>query len=382
MKVIIAGGGIGGLTTAIALQQRGITCEVYDAAPSNKALGAGIMLAPNAMNVFDKLGVGNALRARGAVARQFYIKYYKGDVLQHIDSSILQQKFGSASYGIHRAALQQELIKAVNRPVHWGKRCIRVQQAAAGVTAYFEDGTTVGGDVLVGADGIRSVIREQHVAHARYRYSGQTCWRAIVPVNLPEREAAEAAEVWGGGNGLRAMCMQVGPQQVYFWMTKRMPAGLTITPEEALAFIKKELHHFPKYMHDVMEHLRPEALIHSDLYDIAPMRQWYNGRIVLLGDAAHATTPNLGQGAGQAIEDAYVLAKWLATEKNIATAFEQYRRQRIKRVHMLVNTSWQLARITNWKGPLLAALRNTLLKSVPAGMASKQIDLVYGVQLE
>ncbi|WP_119080466.1 FAD-dependent monooxygenase [Chitinophaga alhagiae] len=382
MKVIIAGGGIGGLTTAIALQQRGITCEVYDAAPANKALGAGIMLAPNAMTVFDKLGVGHALRAHGAVARQFYIRYYKGDVLQHIDGSLLQQKFGSASYGIHRAALQQQLIEAVQTPVHWGKRCTRAEQTAEGVTVHFEDGTTASGNVLVGADGIHSVLREQHVAKARYRYSGQTCWRAIVPVNLPEREAAEASEVWGNGNGLRAMCMQVGPQQVYFWMTKRMPAGLKIPPEEALAFIKKELRHFPGYMHNVMEHLQPEALIHSDLYDIAPMRQWYNGRIVLLGDAAHATTPNLGQGAGQAIEDAYVLAKWLATEKNITSAFEKYQRQRRKRVHMLVRTSWQLARITNWKGPLLAALRNTLLKSVPAGIAEKQIDLVYGVQLD
>lgn len=382
MKVIIAGGGIGGLTTAIALQQRGIRCEVYDAAPVNKPLGAGIMLAPNAMNVLDKLGAGDAIRSHSVLASHLFIRNHKGGILKYIDYNTLQEKFGNASYMIHRAALQQQLMKAVGTPVQWGKRCIRAEQTDKGITAYFEDGTSATGDVLVGADGIRSVIREQYIAPARYRYSGQTCWRAIVPVSLPAADIHSMSEIWGDGNGLRAMCTQAGKDQVYFWMTKRMPAGLKIAPEEALQLIKKELNDFPGYIHGVLQHLQPETLIHSDLYDIAPIRRWYNGRIVLLGDAAHATTPNLGQGACMAIEDAYVLAKCLANEKNVSAAFEAYRIQRIRRVHKVVSLSRSMAWLTNWKRPLLPALRNMFIKSIPAFISGKQFRFLYGVQLD
>lgn len=382
MKVIIAGGGIGGLTTAIALQQRGITCTVYDAAPANKALGAGIMLGANAMNVFDKLGIGNTLREQGVLFGQLNIASYKGTILQSINNNLLHEKYGSATYAIHRAALQQQLINTLYTPVQWGKRCIKVEQDENSVTAYFDDGTTATGDVLVAADGVRSIIREQHVVKARYRYSGQTCWRAIVPVNLPAAEMAATSEVWGRGNGLRAMFTQVGPGQVYFWVTKCLPAGRQIPPEEALALIRHELRDFPGYMQTLLQHLQPGALIHSDLYDIAPLHQWYKGRIVLLGDAAHATTPNLGQGAGQAIEDAYVLAKCLSLEKNIASAFEKYRHLRMKRVHTLVNLSWKIAKATNWKNPLMVALRNGIMKNIPAGAAARQLEFIYGVQLD
>ena len=382
MKVLIAGGGIGGLTTAIALQQRGITCEVYDAAPSNKPLGAGIMLGANAMNVFDKLGIGNALRQRSMLFRKMHIASYKGTILQTIDNQVLQEKYGSATFAIHRAALQGQLLESLQAPVHWGKRFTHATQTGTGVTAHFDDGTSATGDVLIGADGIRSTVREQHVTQARYRYSGQTCWRATVPIDLPEQERAASSEVWGPGNGLRAMYTQVGPAQVYFWMTTCMPAGSQVPPDEALALIRSSLREFPGYMQTVLQHLQPAALIQSDLYDIAPLHQWYNGRIVLMGDAAHATTPNLGQGAGQAIEDAYVLAKWIAHEKTPAAAFAGYTAQRMRRVHRIVDLSWKIARATNWKNPLMVAFRNGIMKNMPAGAAAKQMAFIYGVQLD
>lgn len=382
MKVLIIGGGIGGLTTAIALQQRGIACEIFDAAPSNKPLGAGIMLGANAMNVYNKLGLGGVLRDHGVLFRQLNIMTYKGSLLQTLDNKILEEKYGAATYAIHRAALQQQLINAAPVPVQWGKRFIRAVQTATGVTAHFEDGSTATGDILVGADGIRSAVREAHVTKARYRYSGQTCWRATVAITLPEAEQAATSETWGPGNGVRAMYTQVGPNQVYFWMTKRMPAGTQPTPEASLQLIKSTLHNFPGYMQTVLQHLRPNTLIHSDLYDIAPLHQWVNGRIVLLGDAAHATTPNLGQGAGQAIEDAYALARCLATEKDIASATEKYCALRMKRVHTLVNIAWNLARATNLRNPLLIALRNGVMRNMPKRMADKQMDFIFGVQLD
>lgn len=382
MKVLIIGGGIGGLTTAIALQQQNIACEIFDAAPCNKPLGAGIMLGANAMKVYHRLGIADALSGHGVQFQKMNIMTYKGSVLQTIENEILEKKYGAATYAIHRAALQQQLINAAPVPVQWGKRFVNAVQNKNSVTAYFEDGSTATGDLLIGADGIRSVVREKHVANARYRYSGQTCWRATVALTLPEAERAVTSEIWGPGNGLRAMYTQVGPQQVYFWMTKCMPAGTARTPEAALQLIRSELRDFPGYMQILLQHLQPDTLIHSDLYDIAPLHQWVNGRIVLLGDAAHATTPNLGQGAGQAIEDAYVLARCLSKEQDIKLALEKYCNLRMKRVHGLVNMAWNLARATNLSNPLLVALRNGLMKCTPRAITEKQMDFIFGVQLD
>lgn len=383
MKVIIVGAGIGGLTTAIALQQRGIAYEIYDGAPGNQPLGAGITLGVNAMRVYDRLGISDAIRAVATLPSYLNICTDKGAVLQSIHNLSLEQQFGTGTYGIHRATLQQLLLDHVEQPVQWGRRCVSVSATAHEALVHFEDGHTATGTVVIGADGIRSVVRQSYISKGRYRYSGQTCWRAIVPIDLPAQEQVTASEVWSNrGDGLRAMYMQVGPQQVYFWMTKRLPAGSSWAAEKALVFIREQLKDFPDHMSSVLTALHPEQLIHSDLYDLAPIGQWYKGRVVLLGDAAHATTPNLGQGACQAIEDAWTLAHCMATAGGYEAAFAQYQRRRLARAHKVVNMSWQLARVTNWKGRLLTGLRNGLMKNMPERMMKKQLDFMFGVALE
>lgn len=382
MKVIIIGAGIGGLTLAIALQQKNIAYEIYDAAPGNKAVGAGIMLGTNAMKVYDRLGLSATLEGRGALPERYSIRDHKRNVLKVIDNKMLLERYHHASLLIHRAALQDELINAVEAPIHWGKKCVEVVQSATQVTIRFEDGSVVSGDILVGADGIRSTVREQCVVKAQYRYSGQTCWRAIIPIDLPLEEQRETAEVWGGGNGLRASYGQVGPQQVYFWMTKQMPAGSVFTPEAAVAYIKTSLASFEGYMQTVLQHLSADTLIHSDLYDIKPIERWHQDRVVLLGDAAHATTPNLGQGASQAIEDAYMLARCLATSPGYAKAFAAYQQKRMGRAVKIVSMSRGLSMLTNLKCKISVWFRNQLMKRMPAGMAERQMAFLYDVNLD
>jgi 2-polyprenyl-6-methoxyphenol hydroxylase-like FAD-dependent oxidoreductase len=382
MKVIIIGAGIGGLTLAIALQQQGIACEIYDAAAGNKAVGAGIMLGTNAMKVYDRLGIAAPLQARGIVPESYFIRDYKWNILKTIDNKIMKERYGHASLLLHRAALQDELINAVQTAIYWGKKCVHVEQGAEQVTAQFEDGSTACGDMLVGADGIRSVVREQCVAKAQYRYSGQTCWRATIPIELPAAEQRETSELWGDGNGLRAMYGQVGPQQVYFWMTKKMPAGSAFTQEAALSYIKTTLLPFEGYMQTVLRHLTADTLIHTDLYDIKPLKRWYHNRVVLLGDAAHATTPNLGQGASQAIEDAYMLARQLAASPGHTTAFARYQQKRIGRARKVVDISRNLAMLTNLKGSVSVWFRNQLLRRVPTALAEKQMAFLYDVNLD
>lgn len=383
MKVIIIGAGIGGLTTAIALQQRKIDYAIYDAAPGNLPLGAGIMLGVNAMRVYDRLGIGDIIKQAAVLPEYINIGNDHGEILQTIQNNKIACEFGTGTYGIHRATLQALLLDRVKQPVNWGKRFRSVIENADNLTVHFDDGTTAQGTVLVGADGIRSAVREQFVEKAQYRYSGQTCWRATLPIDLPAEELLAATEVWSNqGGGLRAMYTQVGPQQVYFWMTTCMPAGMKMPPEQALQFIKQQLAGFPGYMQKVLQQLRPEWLIPGDLYDLAPLKCWHRNRVVLLGDAAHATTPNMGQGAGQAIEDAWVLAQCLSRESSYRQAFINYEHKRRKRAQKIVQLSWQLAWLTNWKGPWRTRLRNNLMKRMPGWMMQKQLTFLYGVQLD
>ena len=135
-------------------------------------------------------------------------------------------------------------------------------------------------------------------------------------------------------------------------------------------------------MQTILQQLRPEYLIQNDLSDLTPLNVWHRGRAVLLGDAAHATTPNVGQGAGQAIEDAWVLAQCLAANENYKQAFETYQQRRMERAKKIVKLSWQIAKLTNWKGRFLTGLRDGLMKSMPKRMAEKQLAFFYGVNLD
>ncbi|MBV7532360.1 FAD-dependent monooxygenase [Chitinophaga sp. sic0106] len=380
MKAIIIGAGIGGLTTAIALQQQGIDYEIYDAVPECRAVGAGIMLGGNAMTVYERLGVGEAIRNISIFPENIFVSNYKGKVLQKVSNAYIRQRYGQGAHMIHRATLQQKLLQAVTKAVHWGKNFQRLEHHPHGVVAYFEDGSTATADLLIGADGIRSVVREKYVVPAQYRYSGQTCWRAIIPMTLSHDEQMNATEVWGNGNGLRASYMQVDGDLVYFWFTKKMPAGQPFTNSEAIAFMKKELAGFSERMQQIVAAIQPEMLLRADLYDFKPISTWYKDKVVLLGDACHATTPNLGQGASQAIEDALMLARCLKQETTIAAAFKKYQDSRIDRVKKVVGISWQLAQITNWKGILAISLRDRLVRMVPNSITQQQMEFLYSLK--
>lgn len=377
MKVIIIGAGIGGLTTAIALQHNKIPFEIYEAATELKAVGAGIWLGGNAMNVYERLGLAEIVKDNSIFLESVFIKDIKGNLLQNIDNTDIKKRYGNATQAIHRGTLQQILMNAVKQTIHLGKRCADIKNN----TVYFDDGTTDHADVIIGADGIRSVIREQHVAKAQYRYSGQTCWRAIINTTLPSAEQSRSGEVWSRKGGVRVSISQVGVNQAYFWMTKAMDAGSRFTPNEALSYIQQELMPFDQHIQDIAKKLNAETLIHGDLYDIHPLNQWYRDNVVLVGDAAHASTPNLGQGASQAIEDAYILAAYLSRESGPSTAFAKYQARRLKRAQRVVDASWMLGRLTSVKSLPCSLLRNFLVRCTPDNITRKQFDFLYGVNL-
>ncbi|MFL5730261.1 MAG: FAD-dependent monooxygenase [Cytophagaceae bacterium] len=380
MKAIIIGAGIGGLTTAIALQKKGIEVEVYEAAPEIKEAGAGIWVATNAMTVMQRLGLDQEIKSAGKDLGRIAVCDTKDKIIQEIHLDKVKKKFIHGTTAIHRAKLQQILYQHTGKEkVFTGKRLKHYVEKPQGVEVYFEDGSSASGDLLLGADGIRSVVRKQLLGEIPLRYSGQTCWRGIVDFVLPERYRDACTEIWGNQKGLRAAFSQINEKEVYFYTTCFTPPGGQDEKgklKEKLAYLFKD---FQPEVVQVLKAAMEEKIIRSDLFDFVPVKTWTKGRIALLGDAAHATTPNMGQGGCQAIEDAYVIADCLSKESAIENALQKYQSIRIEKARMIVNTSFMFARLTNFESAPARAFRNAFLRMTPDFMSERQLDKVYGL---
>lgn len=377
MKAIIVGSGIGGLTTAIALQQQGIDFEIYEAAPELKPVGAGIVMASNAMQVFQRLGIEKKIMEAGLEVERAFGVDEKFKVISGLDvKGKVAPRYGIGSYAIHRGRLQQTLLSEIDvAKVHLNKRLESVQQTDGKVVVQFEDGTSAEGDIVIGADGIKSVVRKSIFGELPLRYSGQTCWRGMAKFSLPDSKKGNSYEMWGPQKGLRFGFVPTATDEVYFFTTY-----FTEADGRDSGSVKEKLFKlyapFGDLPRQIIEATPEENIIRSDINDLSPIQQWWKGRVVLIGDAAHATTPNLGQGGCQAVEDALVLAKCLKENKNPASAFTQYQSLRYKKALHVVNISWQFGKMTNLGSPVLRWLRNNAMRMMPESIAIKQLDKI------
>ncbi len=380
MKAIVVGGGIGGLTTAIALQAKGIEVEVYEAATEFGEVGAGIWVAPNAMKIYERLGLSNDIKEAGyAYKRGVGISTYSGEVLGEMQAGLIKEKHGHYTTAIHRARLHEILIQQTHSATP-GKRLARYEETEDEVKAHFEDGTTATGDILIGADGIKSVIRSQMLGDVSYRYTGQTCWRLLTKFPL-DFGSFDMMEIWGNVGGLRVGSGRINVDMVYTFITAKRPKGETDNPETLKDDLKTLCQAYPNQIHDLIEATPTDKILRNDLYDFKPIHQWHKGRVVLVGDAAHATTPNMGQGACQAIESGYVLAHMLSEAQNIEEAFSRYQAMRIKKAHKVTNMSWQMGKMVDIHNPLGRWFRNLILKWAPASSTQKMQDQLYNLPL-
>lgn len=375
-NVIIIGAGIGGLTTAIGMRQRGLDAVVYEATPELRPVGAGIQVPPNAMQVLQRLGLAEAVQQAGVPLRQAEIVDAHQGLLQRVELGAAERQYGFPNVAIHRARLHSVLLGALDqRQVQLGKACQSVEQTAEGVQVCFSDGSTSQADIAIGADGLRSIVRQHLFPNVQLRYSGQSSYRAIAPCTLPDAFEGVGQEIWGPG--CRFGFAAIAPGEVYWYATVDAPAGEQDAPGSAKARLVKLFAAFPPPV-PVMLQATPEAhILRTDMFDFMPIPSWHSGRIVLLGDAAHATTPNLGQGGAQAIEDGYVLAQCLAQHQQPTYAFAAYEAVRRKKAALVVKRSWQLGKITHWQHPLARAARNALVRATPASATARQFEALY-----
>lgn len=381
MKSIIVGGGIAGLATAIGLHKNGYEAEVYEAAPEFKPAGAGILLAPNGMETLRRLdqSLFEDVKQRGNLITTLKVSTQNGKTLAGSGF-----KNGHLCYAIHRAELIDSLAALLpHDALHTGKRFDSFANTDNAVKVSFEDGTEASGDFLVGTDGIYSRVRNQLLGEQPYRYAQQTCWRSIVPFQLPKAYNNTFTEVWGKERGLRVGFGAINEEQIYFFATYFTPAGgkdETGLLKDRLLDIYKD---FPPVVLDFIKTANPANILRNDIYDLAPVDQWFKSKVVLVGDAAHATTPNMGQGGNQALESAWAFGECMGAAKgNIANGFAQYQQQRLKKAHKIVNDSWRISEMVNLKSSVARGLRNCAMQLIPPQLAAASLKKVYALDYE
>ncbi len=373
-RVLVIGGGIGGLTLAVALRAKGLDAEVYEAAPALKPVGKGIWVPTNAMQVLGRIGLADAVTAEGCSLQRIQVRTTGGATLMDVDVTRFAVKYGHPTISIHRADLVRVLSDALPPgTVHLGKRLVDFSPAGESVTARFADGGAATGDVLVGADGLRSLVRDKLFPGVGLRYGGQTCYRGAAGMTLPPDLGRTCWEVWGGA--ARFGFSAVGRGEVYWFAPVSAPAGSPLPSGPALTDeLDARYAGFPFPIPEILRNTPPEEIIRTDLYDIPPIARWWAGRVALLGDAAHATTPNLGQGGAQAVEDAYVLADRLAALISPEKAFAEYQRLRKPKADWVARTARRLGKAAHWRLAPLRWVRDCALRLTPCWLNDRQVD--------
>jgi 2-polyprenyl-6-methoxyphenol hydroxylase-like FAD-dependent oxidoreductase len=376
-NILIVGGGIGGLTLAVALKQQGIKCIVFEKAPQLSPVGSGILLSINTVKCLKYLGLADSLYKLGFRLNKGEMKTWRGKTMLSINYDKYIQQYGVTNIGITRGDLHQLLVNQLDEnDIHLSKTFKHYEINADGsVTAHFVEGESYAGDILIGADGIHSKVLQQVNGGSPLRYHGSSSFRGLTNIPYQKDEPFLLGEYWGKGN--RFGLLRVNLKQIYWFISYKMEANYHFADNVLLKkFIQEHFSDWVSPLPELVELTKPEHIIHVDLMDRKPLKQWYKGPVALLGDAIHSTTPNLGQGAGMAIESAIVLAHFIK-HFDRETAFQKYFNARYQRTTWVNKKSDLIGKMGLWENPILCWLRNNLFYFIPQSMKEKQNQTLF-----
>ncbi len=363
------------MALAAALQRLGLPFVLLERAPALGEVGSGLGILPGAVRALRTLGVGEELFARGAPFRRFFVCSSRGDELAGVDFGRVFAQAGCGGWVLHRGALHAALAARV-RPdaVRTGAEVVAIEQGDGEVrVALRDDPSPIVGDLLVGADGLNSVVRRHVLGDGPPRYAGETIFRGISEHHLERPEICR--ELFGRGR--RTAYYELGPGRVYWWATAPLAQGTVVPEGGRRAFLADAFAGWAFGLPEIFARTPEASILQNDIFDRPPARRWHRGRAVLLGDAAHPTTPNLGQGACMAIEDAVVLARSLVQAADAEQAFTRFHRARARRTAQIVRLSRWWGRAGLWKHPALVALRDGIMRYGPEGWMERAGAVQY-----
>ena len=374
MKITIIGAGIGGLTTAIALKQRGHEIEIFETSPHFSKAGSGINLAINAMQVYKRLGVYDDIIKAGNYSASMIVSDSNLSVISKIDLKEAEYKYGVKTVAIHRAILHKILLTHLkDTSIHLNKKLKSLTQSNNQVDLVFEDGTTHTAATVIGADGIHSAVRKSIFNNTTLRIAKQVCWRGITKITIPEKHKTELNELWGKGK--RFGFVHITEEEVYWYALANYKEDYKL--EFTNIALEKLFEDFNPLIGKLIQATDRNDIITNEMIDLKPISTWHFKNVCLVGDAAHATTPNMGQGACQAIESAYILAQCLSEEQEIKKAFETFEKIRKKTALGVVKDSWRVGKIAHWENNLGIKLRNGAMRLVPKKLLQKQSTAIF-----
>lgn len=335
---LVVGGGIGGMAAAISLAERGVAVELVDIDPEWRVYGAGITITGPTLRAYRQLGLLEAIKAEGAITSKVALFRFDGTPLQQLDEPILEEGL-PGNGGIMRPALHrimQARVGELGITVRLGLTVAALENAATGVNVTFSDGRSGRYDLVVGADSIHSSVREIAFSHMGPAVpTGQGCWR----ISMRKPPTLKMTEFFLGHENPCGITI-CGPDMIYMWMlTPHVRREKHFTDEELFTNLKALLTDFGGHAGWIRDNMtRADWINYRPLAAALQPKPWYAGRIVLLGDAAHATTPHLASGAGMAVESGIVLAEELARATSVENGLRAYQERRFDRCRDVVET--------------------------------------------
>lgn len=369
-QFLVIGAGIAGLATAVALQRGGHDVTVIEARPDTTT-GAGISIWPNALAALDAIGLGDAVRDAGGRVTAGAMRWRDGTWLRRPSHQRIAKALGEPLVVIRRSALNDVLAGALaGGTVHTGVSVERIEPVSDAVRVVLSDSTTREAAAVIGADGTHSLVARYLNGPLNDRYTGYTAWRGIAGVPIDPDLAGETM-----GAGLECGHVPLGAGHTYWFATQRAPEG-SVASQGELAYLRTVFGSWAEPMPALLAATDPGAVLRNDLYDRDQTRVWSRGPIVLVGDAAHPMRPHLGQGGCQGLEDAAILADFVAQGSDLATAFARFAAFRKPRVHALVRESRTIGRAVNLRPAFVSAAAIRASAFVPEAMLTRHLATV------
>ena len=369
-RIIIVGGGVGGLALASALTKLALPFVVLERAPKIRDAGSALGILPGAVRALETLDIGDELFSSGSPFQRFVVSTSGGTDLAEVSFTRIFERAGRLGYVLRHGALHSALMAQVDpASVRTGAEVTAIENGEDRVRVWVKgDSTPVEGSLLVGADGLRSVVRMNVLADGPPRYVGETIFRGISHYRLKQPEISK--EFFGAGS--RAAYYQLSEGRVYWWATAPFPEKTRVVQGERRALLEEAFTGWAHPLPELLAATPTDCILQNDIFDRRHAKRWHRGRAVLLGDAAHPTTPNLGQGACMAIEDAIVLARNLVEKESADEAFGGFYRARSRRTARTVRMSRWWGKAGLWKNPALVALRNRVIDLQPEGWMERR----------